>query len=151
MARGKIKDEVLMGAKESMITLSDGDKWITDDSEWKAAGISYEEACKGNLPEITIREFIEKMYNDNENGGWKIPEKLTDTNGSKHWSTNFEWTSAVLGDIAVRKSINPWSEVYEMPWGHVYVVFTKEDLYEPGNGFERYDNVEDYMKECTLR
>lgn len=130
-----------------MITLSNGDKWITSDREWEDAGITDEEACKGNIPATTVREFIEKLCEDNR---WCDALKLTDRYGG-YWDVNFDCLSEVLGDTAVGQLHIDMMDVYEMLWGHIYVVYYRPDSggYDAERLVKRYDSAYDYKKEVT--
>jgi len=131
-----------------MITLSNGDRWIIDDKEWEDANIPYEEAIKGNIPETSAREFIEELFNNQDD--LLLPRKLTDWEGG-YWDCNF-FVGAVLDDVAVRKVANSWSSVYEMPWGHVYIMYDQADSggYDVEMGFEKFENVDEYMKKVSF-
>jgi len=133
-----------------MITLSNGDRWILGSSEWKDVGISYEDACKCKIPETSKREFVEKLckyysrgYNEKELN--VEPRKWTNE-FEGYWDGNFNVFSEVFGDLAIRTVSNPWSRVYEMPWGDVVVVYTDVDSggYDAAWYIEVYKNLEDY-------
>lgn len=134
-----------------MITLSNGDKWIIDDSEWKEAGIDYKEACKGNIPATDAREFIEKLIDESNDGGeYFLPRKLVDMNGSGYWNANFNPYKEVLGDTAVKAISNKWSVVYRMPWEDVIVV-TVGDGYDAVTLLTRFKNIEEYMSAVSFK
>ena len=134
-----------------MIILSNGDKWIIDDSEWEEAGIEYEEACKGNIPVTTVEDFVDKLINGDV--GLMIPRKLTDYFPEGYWDGNLDAKIEVLRDAAVKTITNEWSYVHEMPWGHVIVAARAES--EDGEGeyissLTKFENVEDYMRAVTF-
>jgi len=134
-----------------MIILSNGDKWITGDKEWEEADIPYKEACKGNIPKVPVRRFVEDMCDSyHDDSKYLCPRKLTGFFGG-YWDANFDWCAEVLGDVAIRSAKNDWSDVYVMPWGHVYVVFYRPDCggYDVEEIVNRYNSVADYMKECS--
>lgn len=127
-----------------MITLSNGDKWIIDDSEWEAAGIPDEEANKGNIPGTSLQEFIEAVAN-----GSYLPRKLThDTFPDGYWDCNYNVFEEAFADIAMAQILNPWSKVYRMPWGHIYVVFSAVDSggYDAETVVEKFESAEEYLK-----
>ena len=132
-----------------MITLSNGDKWVIDDKEWKDANIPYEEAIKGNIPETSVREFVEELFDNQDD--LILPRKLTIDAGAGYWNANFS-ISEVLDDVSVRKIENDWSSVYEMPWGHVYIVYEQSDGggYDVEIGLKRFESAEEYTKEVSL-
>ena len=111
-----------------MITLKNGDKWILDDLEIK--GLDYAEACKGNVPSTEVKDFIEKLCkncrHDNNKSELMLPRKLT-KEFDGYWDCNFNPFDEVFGSVAKSVKYNPWSTVYEMPWGDVIVVFTQPD------------------------
>jgi hypothetical protein len=128
-----------------MITLSNGDMWIIDDSEWEKAGISYEDTCPKKIPKTSIRKFIERLYTAQEKGEYLNPQKwMTKFGGS--WDCNFSVYREVFGDAARDIIENAWSTVYIMRWGHVYVVFQSDDLggYDVCTMLERFENLEEY-------
>ena len=127
-----------------MITLSNGDKWIIDDSEWQDAKIPDEEAIKGNIPETSLQEFIEAVAN-----GSCLPCKLTyDEFPEGHWDCNYDVFEEAFADIAVAQILNPWSKAYRMPWGHIYVVFSAVDSggYDARTVVEKFESAEKYRK-----
>ena len=127
-----------------MITLSNRDKWIIDDSEWQDAGIPDEEAVKGNIPETSLQEFIEAVAN-----GGCLPRKLTyDEFPEGDWDCNYDVFEEAFADIAIAQISNPWSKVYKMPWGHIYVVFSVVDSggYDAETVVEKFESVEGYLK-----
>jgi hypothetical protein len=135
-----------------VIVLSNGDKWIIDDSEWKEAGIPYEEAKEGNLPITPVEDFIKAVcdyYTTDESH--VDPRKWTNRYGG-YWDANFDVFKEVFSDIAGHKIENPWSTVYEMPWGKIIVVFYIPDSggYDCQYLVEIYDNREEYMKQVTF-
>lgn len=110
-----------------MIILSNGDKWILDDSEWEGAGIPYDDAKDCKLPIMSIREFIEKLVVANESDdAYFIPRKWTEFMGG-YWDANFDPYGEVFADAAIQTVTNDWSKVYVMPWGHVYVIYKDVD------------------------
>ena len=124
-----------------MITLSNGDKWIIGDKEWEEADITYEEAIKGNIPDTSVRGFIEELLDSED---YLLPAKLTDSMGG-FWDPNFSVFKEVLGDVATRKISNNWSDVYEMPWGHIYVVYQQADngWYDAETNLKRFKHFKD--------
>jgi len=148
-----------------MIILSDGSKWILDASEWKNAGIEYEEACKGNIPITDTKEFIKALcaYHSEENEteeshpdapDFMLPRKLTAgiTSGSEgYWDANFNPLVEILGDVATKIISNPWSQVYEMPWGEVIVVYEGRDCggYDTAVFTKVYNDFASYLSVVT--
>lgn len=132
-----------------MIILSNGDKWIIDDSEWVDADIDYMEACKGNIPRTNVRDFVKKLCDDDSHD---IPRKLTHEFPEGYWDADFDPYKEVLGSIAVASILNPWSEVYCMPWGEVIVVYRKADGggYDVMTATEVYKCPEDYFAAVIL-
>lgn len=136
-----------------MITLSNGDKWIIDELECN--GIDYREVRKGNIPETSIRSFIERLckahrYNsdigDDDNGyEYLLPRKLTNKLSGGYWDCNFDVFAEVFGSVAEIKIANPWSNVYRMPWGKVIVVFKRPICGECDTTVKVYDCYEDYL------
>jgi hypothetical protein len=134
----------------SMITLSNGDKWIIDESEVDGDSKgnmpkTCEEVC--NLPETPIREFIEKLISDE----YYVPRKLTSEFGG-YWNCNFDSLKEILSDVAVKILQNDFSKVYEMPWMEVLVVYKCADSggYDVTTKVARFANREEYMKAVTL-
>jgi len=111
-----------------VIVLSNGDKWILNNSEWLDADISYEDVAIGKLPIMPIREFIEKL---DALDGPVLARKWTDQYGG-YWAANFNVYEEVFTDAASEIISNLWSKVYVMPWGHVYVVYQESD----GGGYD---------------
>jgi len=121
-----------------MIVLSNGDKWILDDSEWENVGISYEDATSCKLPIMLIREFIERFTAANESDDESLlPRKWTDAFKEGYWDCNFSVYEEVFVDAASRIINTPWSKVYIMPWGCVYVVYQMVD----SGGYDAYTEV----------
>lgn len=111
-----------------MIILSNGDKWILDDSEWEDTDISYEDATACKLPVMSIREFIEKLAAANKSDDeYLLPRKWTNAFPEGYWDCNFNVYEEVFTSAASKIITNPWSKVYIMPWGHVYVVYQAID------------------------
>ena len=132
-----------------MIVLSNGDKWILDDSEWEAAGISYEDATACKLPIMTPRRFIEKLVAANEPGGkYLLPRKWTNAFPEGYWDCNFDPYKEVFTDAAIRTITNDWSTVYVMRWGHIYVIYQKADSggYDVCTGIAKFESFEAYTK-----
>lgn len=126
-----------------MIILSDGSKWVIDSSEWKDAGIPYEDAKKCKIPLTSKREFVRMLV---EPSSGFLPRKWTpETNG--YWDCHFD-VSEVLEDIATRKVVTPWSRVYEMPWKEVIVMFEEADSggYDVRTSVVAYLNYAEYLK-----
>lgn len=148
-----------------MITLKNGDKWIIDGSEYD--GIDYKEACKGNIPKTGTRDFVEKLCKargyDNKNRAYIEPRKLVDCETYKslvppwdgepsgYWDCNFDVFNEVLGSVAVYTKSNPWSTIYEMPWGSIIVVFQRADCggYDVEIAVRVYDCYSDYLKDVV--
>lgn len=135
-----------------MITLSNGDKWVIDNSEWQDAGIDYEEACKGNIPETDKRKFVERLCAYHKRGSesdeYLLPKKLIfdKTFPDGYWDFNFDVFSEVFGDLATRKFSTPWCDVYTMPWAKVLVLYyvSDEDGYNSTAYVEVYDDFDQY-------
>lgn len=139
-----------------MITLSNGDRWIIDDSEWEDQDIEYEEACKGNIPETDVRDFVEKLCKsrscDDNTHEYFEPRKLTTEHFSDgYWDCNFDPFSEVFGSIAGTIISNPWSTVYVMPWNEVIVVFQRADSggYDVETVVKVYDCFDTYFKQVV--
>lgn len=142
-----------------MITLSNGDKWVIDGSEWKDQGIPYEEACKGNIPETDVRDFVSRLcsYHNCEdeeyNDDFILPRKLTVRDSGKgYWDCNFNVFEEVLEHIAIASRSNPWSKIYKMEWGEVVVVFQRADSggYDTEVVVKVYEGYEDYYEDVRL-
>lgn len=132
-----------------MIILSNGDKWILDDSEWEDADISYEDATACKLPVMPIREFIEKLVAANESDGeYLLPRKWTSEFPEGYWDANFDVYEEVFTDASSRTITNGWSTVYVMPWGYVYVVYKDVDSggYDAYTEVTKLENFEEYRK-----
>lgn len=104
-----------------MITLKDGTKWILDDAEWEDAGISYEDAIKGKIPETTYEDFIDAIVAASKENEFCLPRKLT-TEDDGYWDCNFSVTE-VFDSVCVKSFETPWNVVYFMPWGKIYVEY----------------------------
>ncbi len=132
-----------------MIILSNGDYWILDDSEWKDAGISYEDATACKIPLMPIRKFIEKLVAANESEDeYLLPRKWTNEFPEGYWDCNFDVYDEVFADAAVQTIINDWSTVYIMPWQHVYVVYKDVDSggYDACTKVTKLESVDMYIK-----
>lgn len=121
-----------------MITLPNGDKWIIDDREYK--GVSNRKRRNGQLPETSIRDFIEELIDPQNHC---LPRKLTKDFGG-YWDCNFAPYSEILGAIAIKKIKNAFSEVYEMPWGDILV-----NCLDAYSAIARFSNREEYTKAVT--
>lgn len=140
-----------------MITLSNGSKWILNDSEWadKDVGISYEEACKGNIPAMDIKGFIEKLISGGKyKGRYLDPAKLISMDGMGYWDSDLDPHREVFEDVAVKSVSNKCFTAYEMPWGNIIMVaYNKSDEDENHEYVEsmvRFKNKEEYMKAVLL-
>ncbi|HLD91013.1 MAG TPA: hypothetical protein VI911_08385 [Patescibacteria group bacterium] len=129
-----------------MIVLPNGDKWILDDSEWKDAGISYEDACACKLPIMSNEEFINELINPTNNNpfeGLKLPRKWT-TEFNGYWDCNFS-VFEIFDALCTKKITTPWLLLYVMPWGKVLVVYTEvNDCGEAETGYMMYNSMEEY-------
>ena len=134
-----------------MIELSNGDKWILDDSEHK--DIPYKEAIKGNIPLMKKREFIDQICNsvNDKCEVYYIPRKLT-TQMNGYWDANFDVFAEVFGDIAIKTKKLPWADIYIMPWDEVIVVYTTVDCggYDACNGIAKYKDYDEYLEITTI-
>jgi hypothetical protein len=136
-----------------MITLSNGDKWIIDDSEVEGRDEpqSFEEA--GNLPETTAREFIDQLV---DRKVYTSPQKLVrgheGCENYGYWDYNSNPYVEILSDVAVKTIKNDFSAVHEMPWGEVLVAYRDVDSggYDSCIKVARFANREEYMKSVTL-
>lgn len=140
-----------------MIVLSNGDKWVLDDSEWKDAGIEYKEARKGNLPITDTRESIKILcayYSKDDHPDapdFMCPRKLTNEFGG-YWDANYSALSEILGDVALRELNNDWSHVYEMSWGEVIVVYEGSDGgYDAAVFTKTFNSYEEYHKAVSIK
>ena len=140
-----------------MITLPNGDKWIYDEEEYKSRGISYEEACKGNIPQTTIKSFVEKIYkahnrDDNSTLPFYVPRKLIKEFDKGHWDCNFDVFKEVFGSVAISVLSNPWSTVYKMSWNDYVVVFVQADCggYDCETALKVYNCYSNYLLDVTL-
>ncbi len=129
-----------------MITLSNGDRWIVDDSEWIDLDIPYGDACACRIPETTIKEFVEKIEESLNNDDVYLPRKWTAEYGG-YWDCNLD-IEEVFKDVAVRTIPNKWSTVFIMPWGAVYVVYTTTDSggYDACAGIVSFTDLGEYKK-----
>jgi len=136
-----------------VIVLSNGDKWILDDSEWESANISYEDATACKLPVMPIREFIERIAAASEpDGEHLLPRKWTNAFDEGYWDANFNVYEEVFVSAASQIITNPWSKVYIMPWGHVYAVYQMVDSggYDAYTEVTKLESFEEY-KEMVLK
>lgn len=132
-----------------MIILSNGDKWVLDDSEWEDRGISYEDATACKIPLMPVREFIEKLAAANESDDeYLIPGKWTNAFPEGYWDANFNVYEEVFMDASAWTIDNDWSTVYVMPWDHVYVIYQKADSggYDVCTGIAKFENITEYQK-----
>lgn len=137
-----------------MIVLNNGDKWIIDDSEYE--NMDYVEACKGNVPLTEIKDFVERLCEahkyDNDHRELLTPRKLTDRAGCQYWDANHDVFKEVLGSIANSVRSNPWSAIYEMPWGDIIVVFIQPDCggYDVEVAVKVYTDYWDYFNAVQI-
>jgi hypothetical protein len=123
-----------------MLILPNGDKWVLDDSEWKDAGISYEDACACKLPIMSNEEFINALISP---GGFKLPRKWT-TEFNGYWDGNFS-VFEIFDALCTKKITTPGLLLYVMPWGKVLVVYTEvNDCGEAETGYMVYNSMEEY-------
>ena len=135
-----------------MITLKNGDKWIIDDRELEAAekaGISYEKACEGNLPETSVDDFVRELLDDRSSC---FPRKLTDWEGG-YWDCNFDPYKEVLGSLAAHTLTTDFFTAYEMPSGEVLVVYKGADSggYDVTTKVATFASREEYMKAVSFK
>ena len=138
-----------------MITLPNGNKWIIDDLEIK--DLNYAEACKGNVPETEIKNFVERLCkafrHDDKDGKSEclLPRKLTEKFDG-YWDCNFDVFKEVLGSIAKSVKSNPWSVVYEMPWDSIVVVFEQADCggYDAETAVKVYSDYWEYFNAVQI-
>jgi len=117
-----------------MIFLSDINEWV----------INAKEVRKHKLPLADKWAFVEMLMEEIHG---ETPRKWTPFTGG-YWDANFDVLSEMLGDIAVRVLTNPWSQVYEMPWGEVIIVFTRVDCggYDAEIGIVTCPSYDEYLK-----
>lgn len=125
-----------------MITLSNGDRWIIDESELT----SDDNGVPNKLKEISAREFVEKLLSNEF-----FPRKLVNHEDfdEGYWCANFDAHKEVLGTIAVWTKNLEFCVVHEMPWGEVIVVYLKGD-YSVEKGFKAFHDKKAYMDAVSL-
>ncbi len=137
-----------------MIILKDGSKWIIDEEEYQ--GQSEDRKKKGRLPITATRKFVERLVaasdgeanaDDEIETEYFSPRKWTSNMGG-YWDANFDAFKEILSDVAIRKLENPWSNVYEMPWGAIIVTYKKEDSggFDVAEYTKTFENYGAYVK-----
>ena len=128
-----------------MITLPDGNKWVLGSHEWEKSDISYEDATLAKLPETTVEVFIDAIVLASTNNALCMPRKLTTEFGG-YWDANFS-VIEVFDAVCVKTFQTPWSTVYFMPWGKIYVLYTiTNDCNEAECGFSVYNSEEEFTQ-----
>jgi len=112
--------------------------------------------------ETVFAHYIEPGYNieGNYKHPWMSPRRLVNYNDARpresltessskelegYWDCNFDPFHELLAPISKRVIYYDWGELYEAPWGTVYMRYVYRDSYDAPIGISKFKDWKDWL------